>query len=352
VKSILGITLFILLGFLMAVFIAFPSAFSRKTLPYDYEQQGLNQQIVIKFAYVVAENTPKGLAAEKFANLVDKDTHGQVKVELFPDGTLYNEFDEIPALEKGNIQMTAPSFSIVASQIPQWSIMDLPFAFANQQAVNAALDGDIGQQLLNTLPAKNMVGLALWTNGFRQLTDDKRSLLYPSDLTGLKFRTETSQVSEAEFRQMGASALALPFNQLYDQLQRHAVDGEENSISNIYSQKLYQVQKYLTISQISYLGYVVLINKPFWNGLSPSFRNEIQQAMAETTAWERKQAVLLNQQQLQAMKSQHSMQVTTLTPTQKKQWIQTLQPIYSQFYKTFGPHLMNDLAAIQRSYGQ
>lgn len=350
-KSILGITIFIMLGLLTAVIIAFPHLFASGNLPTDYEQQGLNKQIVIKFAYVVAENTPKGLAAEKFASLVKQKTHGRVKVELFPDGSLYNEFDEINALENGNIQMTAPSFSIISNQIPQWSIMDLPFAFSNQKAIQAALDGDIGKQLLETLNSKNMVGLALWENGFRQLTDDKRALIQPQSVSGLIFRTETSKISEQEFRTLNATAVALPFNQLYKKLEEHTVDGEENSISNIYTQKLYQVQKYMTISRISYLGYAVLMNEHFWNSLPANLQQEIRQAMKETTDWERKESILLNNEQLQDLQDHTSMKIHTLTPSEKLKWMEKLKPVYKQFSDVLGSRLMSDVYRIQRQYG-
>ncbi|KPV45113.1 DctP family TRAP transporter solute-binding subunit [Alicyclobacillus ferrooxydans] len=351
-KSILGIIAFVVFGLLTAVIVAFPNVLSPAALPYDYEQQGLDRQIIIKFAYVTTENTPKGLAAQKFAQLVSQNTHGRVKVELFPDGSLYNEFDEIDALERGNIQMCAPSFSIVSAQIPQWSIMDLPFAFANENAVSAAFNGDIGKQLLQTLSSRNMVGLALWKNGFRQLTNDKRPLVQPTDLAGLKFRTETSDVSEAEFRQLGATASALPFNQLYSALATHAADGEENSASNIYTQKLYQVQQYMTIANISYLGYAVLMNKQFWAQLPPDIRQEIQQAMNETTVWERQKALQVNQEQLQALENtQTHMEILTLTSSEKQTWLTALQPVYSEYASQFGSRLMNDLKQIQQEYG-
>lgn len=350
-KSLLGITVFVLLGLLTAAIIAFPNSFSHNKLPYDYEQQGLKQQIVIKFAYVVAEDTPKGLAAEKFAQLVQQKTHGKVHVELFPDGSLYNEFDEIGALEQGNIQMTAPSFSIVSQQIPQWSIADLPFAFPNQDAVNAALNGDIGKQLLQTLPAHGIIGLALWENGFRQITNDKRPLVYPGDLAGLKIRTETSAVSESEFQTLGATTTALPFNQLYKRLEDHDVDGEENSISNIYTQKLYQVQTYMTVNRISYLGYAVLMNKKFWDGLPRPIQQEIQSAMQATTTWEHEQAVSINALQLEEMEDQSNIQVTTLSPSQQQAWVNALRPVYNQYAQMFGPRLMNDVRRLQEQYG-
>lgn len=351
-KSLLGIIAFVVFGLLTAVLVAFPNALSPSALPKDYEQHGLNRQIIIKFAYVTTENTPKGLAAQKFAQLISQKTNGRVKVELFPDGSLYNEFDEIDALERGNIQMTAPSFSIVSAQIPQWSIMDLPFAFRNENAVTAAFDGDIGKQLLQTLRSRNMVGLALWKNGFRQLTNDKRPLVLPTDLAKLRIRTETSDVSEAEFRQLGATVSALPFNQLYSALATHAVDGEENSASNIYTQKLYQVQRYMTIANISYLGYAVLMNKQFWDHLPPDIRRQIQEAMDETTVWEHEEALRVNQKQLQALQdTQTHMKIQTLTPAQRQVWLSELQPVYREYSAQFGTRLMNDVKTIQQQYG-
>lgn len=348
-KAFLGITSFVILGLLTAAVLGFANLFSPSPLPYDYEQKGLGKQIVIKFSYVVAANTPKGLAAVKFASLVNETTHGRVKVELFPDGSLYNEFDELDALQKGTVQMIAPDFSMVSGVIPQWAVMDLPFAFANEEAVQAALNGDIGTQLLQTLGSDNMVGLAFWNNGFRQLTNDTRPLIQPSDLKGLNFRIEQSKVSEVQFQVLQATTVPLPFNQLYNKLEIHTVDGEENSVSNIYSQKLYEVQKYATLNNISYLGYVVLANKTFWDGIPPDLQNDIQKAMNTTTTWERQEATRLNQQQLQELK--HRMQVIELTPAQKMQWLQQMKPVYAQFSPLFGDRLMNDIQAIQQAYG-
>jgi tripartite ATP-independent transporter DctP family solute receptor len=340
-KSFLGITIFVLLGLLAATVVGFSNLFP-SSLPYDYEQQNLNKQIVIKFSYVVSENTPKGLAAEKFANLVNEKTNGRVKVELFPDGSLYNEFDEMDALERGNVQMIAPDFSMVSNTFPKWSIMDLPFAFANDDEVHKALSGDIGQELLKTLTQKDMLGLAFWDNGFRQITSSNWPIIHPSDCEGQDFRTELSKAMESQFHELDATTTSIPFNQLYRQLETHAVDGEENSISNIYSQKLYQVQKYITINNISYLGYVVIIDKTFWDKIPSDLQGDITDAMRETTEWEKGQAVRLNQQQWDDLRKQ-PIKIHVMTDAEKEQWEQVLKPVYTQFTPIVGKRLMNEL---------
>lgn len=347
-KTFLGITAFVLLGLLTATIVGFSSLLP-SAQPYDYEQQNLDKQIVIKFSYVVSENTPKGLAAQRFANLVNQKTNGRVKVELFPDGSLYNEFDEMDALERGNVQMIAPDFSMVSNTFPKWSVMDLPFAFANEQQVQDALGGDIGQELLNTLLQKNMMGMAFWGNGFRQITSSNWPIIQPSDCEGQAFRTELSKAMESQFHALDATTSPIPFNQLYRQLETHEVDGEENSISNIYSQKLYQVQKYMTIDNISYLGYVVIIDKTFWDKIPPDLQKDITDAMRETTDWEKGMAVQLNEQQLNELSKQKSMHIHVMTSAEKKQWQQALQPVYTQFTSIVGKRLMNEVPGFKMS---
>ncbi|UOF92525.1 DctP family TRAP transporter solute-binding subunit [Fodinisporobacter ferrooxydans] len=350
-KSYVGIALFVLLGFLTSIIIGFSDVFSSKRLPYDYEQQGLGKEIVIKFSYVVAENTPKGLAAKMFAHLVNQKTKGRVKVELFPDGSLYNEFDEIDALKQGNVQMIAPSFSIISNQIPEWMVMDLPFAFPNDQAVQAAFHGAIGQELLQTLQSKNMIGMAFWGNGFRQITNDKRPIIQPKDFNGINFRIEQSKVMEDKFRLMHANTTAVPFNQLFQKLESGTVDGEENSISNIYSKKLYQFQNYITICNESYLGYVVLFNQTFWNRIPKDLQNDISEALQETTAWENEEAIQLNQEQWNMLKNIPGLNVHELTPAEKKQWMAVWNPIYDQYKPIFGKQMIEQIRELQRKYG-
>jgi tripartite ATP-independent transporter DctP family solute receptor len=349
-KAFLGIVVFVLVGLMTAIVIGFSGQFSTAPLPYDEEQQGLDKQITLKFNFVVAQNTPKGLAAQKFAEIVKQKTNGRVKVELFPDGSLYNDEDEIEALQRGNVQMIAPSFSNLSEFVPEWMVMDLPFAFANYDAVQEAFHGEIGKRLFQTLENRNMVGLAFWGNGFQQMTSNKGPLIHPNDFIGQKFRILPSKVIEAQFHAFGAETTYIPFNQLYHSLEQRAVDGEENTTSNIYSKKLYQVQKYVTISNHAYLGYAVLVNKKFWDGLPKDLRQDLADAIAETTEWENKLAIEVNQQQLEELKQIPSLNMHVLTPVETREWKQVLEPIYQKFEPIVGHELIEQIRLLQKKY--
>ncbi|MFH5186418.1 TRAP transporter substrate-binding protein DctP [Paenibacillus sp. TAB 01] len=178
-KPILSILLFVCLGLAAAAGIGFYPSFTFTPVVRDDEQQGFDQELVIKFSHVVAENTPKGLAAQRFAQLVKEKTNGRVKVEVFPNGVLYNESDEFEALNRGDVQMIAPAFSNVSEVVPAFAAWDVPFAFLSNEALQEAFDGDIGRRLFAKLDKEHMVGMAYWGNGFRQITSNKDRCFIP-----------------------------------------------------------------------------------------------------------------------------------------------------------------------------
>jgi tripartite ATP-independent transporter DctP family solute receptor len=349
-KAYLGIGLFVVLGFATAVMIGFYHRLSADPVAFDDEQSGLGRNLIIKFSYSVAENTPKGQAALKFAKLVEEKTNQSVKVELFPNGTLYNETDEIEALQNGSVQMIAPSFSNISEIDPSWMIFDLPFAFPSDAAVNEATQGNIGKRLFASLASKRIVGLAYWNNGFRQITSNKGPIIRPADLKGQKFRIQPSRVIEEQYRFFDAKTFPLPFNQIYRSLENGIIDGEENSISNIYSKKMYQVQKYMTLTNHSYLGYAVLINKTFWDKLSPHIRESIREAIDETTVWANRNAILVNQSQWEDMQTGSNLQIYRLSKAEREEWKRALLPVANQFKTEIGREFMADLEKIQEKY--
>jgi C4-dicarboxylate-binding protein DctP len=349
-KGYLGIALFVVLGLVTAVIIGFYHRLPAEPVAFDDEQTGLGQDIVIKFSHVVAENSPKGQAALKFAKLVEEKTNRNIKVEVFPNGVLYNETNEIDALLNGKIQMIAPSFSNIAEIDPSWMIFDLPFAFPSEAAVNEAMQGDIGHRLVASLASKQIVGMSFWSNGFRQITSNIGPIARPSDLKGLNFRIQPSKVIDAQYRLFDAKTFPLPFNQIYRSLESGVIDGEENSISNIYSKKLYQVQKYLTLSNHSYLGYGVLMNKSFWDKLPPSAQETIKEALAETTEWVNRNAVQVNQNQWDEMRAASTMQIYRLSAEERNEWRRSLQPVTDQYENEIGRDFISDLRKIQEKF--
>lgn len=348
-KSTGWLSVFIIVGVLTALAIGFSSQFARYTVAYDDEQQGLQQQIIIKFSFVVAENTPKGIAARHFAQLVQQKTSGRVKVELFPDGSLYNEPDEMDALRSGNVHMIAPSFSNLSEVFPEWMVMDLPYLFADEKAVEEAFQGAIGEMLFKPLPSKGLIGLGLWGNGFQQLTSNLRPIIHPRDFKNVTFRILPSKVTETRFRLLGSKTIPIPFNQVYKSMEAGIVDGGEYTISNIYSRKFYQVQKYLTISNHTYLGYAVLMNKAFWDQLPDDIQTSIQEAMQETNAFARQNAIAMNNEQEMLLRRTGKMTIHTLTKEESAEWKQALEPAYQLNESSIGKPLMDAVRKLRNN---
>ncbi len=315
----------------------------------DHQQVANNEKIVIKFSHVTAENSPKGLAAERFANLVRKRTGGYVEVQVFPNSTLYTDGEEIDALQKGNVQMIAPATSKLSAMFPEWQLLDLPFAFPDLQSVHTFMDGPIGRQMLAQLQTKNMLGLAMWNSGFKEMTNNKRPLIKPSDFQMLRFRIMPSQVLQDQFELLGASTDSMPFNDVGNALTTGQVDGEENTISNIYTQEFDQSQKYLTLSDHGYLGYVVLTNADFWHSLPPSIRKILEDTLAEVTQWERLEAEEVNKRQLADLEKQGDLQIHRLTPSEKQAWQQALAPVYNRLAERIGAGPVNSVKEITSS---
>ncbi|MGF9713498.1 TRAP transporter substrate-binding protein [Paenibacillus naphthalenovorans] len=350
-RRLLGTMLVILIGLVAAVAIGFYPTLSSAPAADDDEQQGFDREIVIKFSHVVAENTPKGLAAQDFARRVYQKTDQRVKVEVFPNAVLYNDTDEVDALMNGNIQMITPAFSKISQYVPAWQAFDLPYAFLTDQAVQEAFDGEIGEILFKKLKSKNMIGLSYWSNGFKQMTSARGPLIHPADFKGQQFRIMPSDVLKAQFRLFGAKAVAIPFDEVYRGLESGFVDGGENAISNIDSKKFYQVQKYMTISNHGYLGYAVLMNKDYWDKLPDDLKGLISEALKETTEWANQNAVVMNARQLQEIYDRSMMQIHIQTPEERREWMRVWEPIYEEFEGVIGKDLIDRIRQLQKKYG-
>src|ERR1700736_5530938 len=270
--------------------------------------------IVIKFSHVVASNTPKGAAAEKFKELAEKYTDGKVKVEVYPNSTLYKDKEELEALQLGAVQMLAPSNSKFGPiGIKEFEGFDLPYILPDLKTLRKVTDGPLGARLLKLLDSKGMTGLAYWDNGFKQMSANKK-LIAPADYKGLKFRIQSSKVLEAQFRALGSIPQVMAFSEVYQALQTGVVDGQENTWSNIYTQKMHEVQKYATVTNHGYIGYVVVVNKKFWDGLPADIRTELEKAMNEATAFGNGQSAKENEDALEAIKKSGKTEILTLTP--------------------------------------
>ncbi|MED4590086.1 DctP family TRAP transporter solute-binding subunit [Priestia flexa] len=312
----------------------FPPSFLHSEHVYrDDEQRGLDEQIVINFSHVVAENTPKGLAAQKFAKVVNERSDGKVKVEVFSNSVLYSDTEEVDALRRNDVQMIAPSFSKLADLNEDWLLFDLPFMFKDEGEVEAALNGQIGKSLQASLKKENLKGLAFWNNGFKQMTSSQKKLAVPDDFKGQRFRIMPSEVIKKQFDLLDAKPTIAPFNRVYESLEKQEFDGQENTISNIYSKRLYMLQRYMTISNHGYLGYAVMMDESYWNSLPPDVQLLLSNAMEETTAWMWEHSKGMNEQQLEKIKNESSIQVHYLTEQERDKWKQRFKPLYTEFQK-------------------
>lgn len=325
--SVLVITLIIGFFFLPLGFL------NGKEIPYDDEQDGLSKQIVIRFSHVVAENTPKGLAAQRFAQLVEEKSNGLVKVEVYTNGSLYTDENELDALIDNKVQMIAPSVSKLTKLAPEWGLFDLPFLFKNDHDIETALTSGLGQKLLSLNENKGIKGLALWSNGLKQMSSNLNPLIEPRDFHGQRFRIMPSPIIAEQFKALGAEPVEVPFNQLYTSLQEEQFDGQENTISNIYSRRIYGMQKYMTVSNHGFLGYAVLINKKFWDSLPVDVQENIAASMKETTLWMISESQRVNEKQLHLIEQESSIQIHYLTEQEKLEWYKEFIPVYQRFLK-------------------
>ena len=309
-----------------------------KPLPYDDEQKGLDSQITIHLSHVVAENTPKGQAANKFAELVEEKTNGKVKVHVYSNSSLFNDENEFQALQKGDVEMIIPTFSKMTAYVPNWQVLDLPYLFNTDEEVQEVLRGSIGEQLVNELKPFHIKGLGFWYNGFKHLTSVDQPIHTFEDLQGLRIRTMPSKILEKQFEVMKATPIPLSFSEVFTDLEKNTIDAQENTASNIYSKGFYKVQKHMTITQHGILGYAVLMNETFWNSLPVKIQHQLIAAMKETTEWQFEQAVLMNEKDMEKLKQQADFTVYTMSPSERQRFKEQLAPVYD-FYKT---HIQKD----------
>jgi len=284
--------------------------------------------IIIKFSHVVANDTPKGKGALKFKELAEKYTDGKVKIEVYPNSSLYKDKEEIEALQLGSVQMLAPSTAKFAPLgVKEFEALDLPWLFKDDEAYAAAMKGTVGKWLFHKLEAKGITGLAYWDNGFHMVSAN-RPLLKPSDFEGLKFRISGSKIADQYFRILGSIPQIMAFSEVYQALQTGVVDGCENTASNYLTQKFFEVQKEITVSYHAHLQYAVIVNSKFWAGLPPDIRSQLEKAMAEATDYTNSIARKENEDALAEIKKSGRTTLHYLTDDERKAWQAAMQPTY------------------------
>ena len=286
--------------------------------------------IVIKFSHVVALDTPKGKAAEYFKKLADERTKGKVKVEVYANSSLYKDKEEMEALQLGAVQMLAPSLAKFGPLgAKEFEVFDLPFVFDNTTELHKVTQGPVGQSLLKKLESKGIVGLAYWDNGFKVMSANK-PLKTVADFKGLKMRIQSSKVLDQQMRDLGAIPQVMAFSEVYQALQTGVVDGTENPPSNLYTQKMHEVQKFVTVSDHGYLGYAVIVNKKFWEGLPADIRTTLEGAMKDATVYANDIAKKENDDALESVRKSGKTQIITLTADERKAWKKALVGVHRE----------------------
>ena len=304
--------------------------------------------IVIKFSHVVAPDTPKGKGAERFKQLAEERAKGRVKVEVYPNSQLYKDKEELEALQLGSVQMLAPSlakFGPLGAR--EFEVFDLPFMFNDTPAFRAVTEGPVGKGLLAKLEPKGIKGLAYWDNGFDIMTSN-RPLHHVADLKGLKLRIQSSKVLEANMRALGAIPQVMAFSELYQGLQSGVVDGCENTPSNVYTQKLYEVQKHVTISNHGHIAYAVVVNKKFWDGLPADLRSILEGAMKDATTYANAIADTENVDALEKIKASGKSTVYKLSAAEAAEWKKAMYVVHQDMAERVGK---DTILTVQKAAG-
>jgi C4-dicarboxylate-binding protein DctP len=298
--------------------------------------------IVIKFSHVVAPDTPKGKGAIRFKELAEQRTGGRVKVEVYPNSQLYKDKEELEALQLGSVQMLAPSLSKFGPLgVKEYEVFDLPFIFKDTEAFRAVTDGPVGAGLFKKLESKGITGLAYWDNGATHMTANK-PLKNVADFKGMKMRIQSSKVLDAQMRSLGAIPQVMAFSELYQALQTGVVDGTESTPSNIYTQKVYEVQKHMTLSGHGHLAYAVVVNKKFWDGLPAELRSQLEGAMKDATTYANAIAATENATALDKIKASGKTAIYTPTAAEINEMKKATLVVHKEMESRVGKQIIAD----------
>jgi len=301
------------------------------------------EPIVIKFSHVVAVDTPKGQAAEYFKKLAEERTKGAVKVEVYPNSQLYKDKEEVEALQIGSVHMLAPSLAKFGPLgVKEFELFDLPFIFDGYTDLHKITEGPVGKKLFAMLEPKGIKGLAYWDNGFKVMSANTE-IRKPEQMKGLKLRIQSSKILDAQMRALKAIPQVMAFSEVYQALQTGVVDGTENPPSNLYTQKMHEVQKYVAKTDHGYLGYAVIVNKKFWEGLPTDIRTTLEGAMADATKFANDIAKQKNDDDLASVKASGKSQILELTPAERAAWKAALVPVHDEMADRIGKDLIQEV---------
>ncbi len=295
--------------------------------------------MVIKLSHVVAENTPKGLASLKFKELAEKKLPGKVQIQVFPNSQLFGDAKELEALLLNDVQIINPSLSKFDRYTKKIQVFDLPFLFKDSKSAQSFQGSKEGQALLKSMEDKGLIGLAYWANGMRHFAANK-DFTVPADIKGLKFRIQASDVYESIMKAFGASGQKMAFAEVYQGLQTGVVDGQENTFSNMYSQKFHEVQKTIVETNHGILDYMVVVNAKWWNGLPADIKKGLTEAMNEATVYNNKISQEKNDEARKAIVDSGKTKIKILTDAQLAEWKKAVAPVYAQFENDIGADLI------------
>ena len=301
-------------------------------------------ELVIKFSHVTnTDKHPKGIAATLLAKRVNEEMNGKACMQVFPNSSLYNDNKVLEAMLNGDVHLAAPSLSKFEKFTKKFRIFDLPFMFKDINAVDRFQNSPGGQKLLNSMKRRGLQGLAFWHNGMKQMSAN-RPLINPADAKGLKFRVQASDVLVAQFTQLGANPQKMSFKEVYGGLQTKVIDGQENTWSNIYGKKFFEVQDGVTETNHGIIDYLVVTSDEWWAGLKPEIRDQFAKILNEVTATRNKQSTAVNEANKQKMITAGG-KVHTLTPEQRQAWVDALKPVWGKFESNIGADLIKEAQA-------
>jgi C4-dicarboxylate-binding protein DctP len=300
------------------------------------------QEITIKISHVVAENTPKHQGALKMKEVIEKESGGKIKVQVYPNSSLFGDKDEYQNLVANNAQFILPDMSKLVGNDPGFNIPAMPFLFETDEAANAFWDGEKGQEIFKRLEKDGVLGQAMWPNGAKHMTNDKKPITKPEDLKGMKIRTQGGQLLEAIYDELGAGSASIPFGELYTALQQGTVDGQENTFSNIESKKFDEVQKYMTIMGHTRVDYALLTNTKFWDSLNEETKAIVQKGVDEGTKLARESAQKLNDEALAKLKENGQVEINELSEAEIEEFKKTLEPVYNEWAEKIGKDIIED----------
>lgn len=297
---------------------------------------------VIRFAHVVSENTPKHQGALKFKEYIEKATEGKIKVQVYPNSSLYGDKDEVENLIANNVQFICPDMAKLTKYDGRYDVPSMPFMFSNEQAALDFWDKGKGQEILGALEKDGIIGLKVWPNGFKNITNNTRPVKKPEDLKGLKIRTQSGEVLSAIYITLGAAPQSISFSELFTALQQGVVDGQSNTFSNIYTKKFDEVQKYMTVTKHNRVDYTLLTNKQFMDSLNENTKKIVMEAVEVATAHERELAISLNAEAFQKLKERGNFEIYEMTDEDRAEFKKALDPVYEQFKGVIGEDVIAD----------